>query len=135
MLYPIYIEKDQDSDYTVVAPDLPGLITAGDSYSDALAMAKDAIDGHVECLAELDESIPNGSTLDEYAENPNYQSGVWALVEVDITPYLGKAKKINVTLPGLLINKIDNAVLDHKGRYGDRSKFLALAAMKELNLD
>jgi len=134
MLYPVVIQKDPDSDYTVAVPDLPGIITAGESYAEALQMAQDAIDGHLECLADLEADIPQGSTIEAYADNADYAGGIWALVEVDITPYLGKAKKINVTLPGRLINRIDARVEASKAHYGDRSKFLALAAMKELGI-
>lgn len=134
MLYPICIHKDSDSDYGVIVPDLPGIATAGESYADALYMAQDAIIGHLELLAEEGSAIPAGSTLEQLADTAFSERGIWALVDIDITPYLGKAQKINVTLPGRLINKIDNAVAQ-QSQYGNRSNFLAKAAMKELGIN
>ncbi|WP_415895098.1 type II toxin-antitoxin system HicB family antitoxin [Neptuniibacter sp. PT34_22] len=134
MLYPIFIEKEPDSDYGVIVPDIPGCFSAGSTYEDALYMAKDAIEGHFETLAEDGEEIPAGSSLEVYKDQTDYQDGIWALVDVDITPYLGKAQKINVTLPGRLINKIDQAVAE-KSLYGNRSNFLAKAAMRELGIE
>ncbi|ODN40947.1 type II toxin-antitoxin system HicB family antitoxin [Piscirickettsia litoralis] len=84
MIYPVVVMKDKTSDYTVAVPDLPGIITAGDSYEDAIEMAKDAIDGHVECLSEAGEDIPRGSDLQDHVANPDFTGGVWFLVEVDI---------------------------------------------------
>ena len=133
MLYPICIHKEPDSDYGVIVPDLPGICSAGSTYEEALYMAQDAIEGHLECLAEDGAEIPLGSTFEEVKNTAFCDDGIWALVNVDITPYLGKAQKINVTLPGRLISKIDNAVSE-KSLYGNRSNFLAQAAMKELGL-
>ncbi len=131
MLYPICIHKEPDSDYGVTVPDIPSCFSAGSSYEDALYMARDAINGHLELLAEEGGEIPSGSTIEAYKDQEDYQDGLWALVDVDITPYLGKAHKINVTLPGRLISKIDQAVAD-KSLYQSRSNFLAKAAMREL---
>ena len=55
------------------------------------------------------------------------------MVEVDITRYLGKAEKVNVTLPGNLIRRIDAAVKAGavSGQAG-RSGYLAQAALEKL---
>jgi len=37
----------------------------------------------------------------------------WGLVEIDVTPYLGKTEKVSVTLPGIVIRKIDAYVSLH----------------------
>ncbi len=134
MLYPIFIEKEPDSDYGVIVPDIPSCFSAGSTYEEALFMAQDAIQGHLELLAEEGEDIPIGSTLEAFQNNKEYTEGIWALVNVDITSYLGKAQKINVTLPGRLISKIDNAVAENS-LYGNRSNFLAKAAIRELGLE
>ncbi|MCV6587609.1 MAG: type II toxin-antitoxin system HicB family antitoxin [Marinobacterium sp.] len=134
MYYPVIIHKEDNSDYTVVAPDIPGIITAGSSYEDALQMVREAIEGHLECLSELGAEIPKGSQISDLSDHEDYKGGLWALVDIDITPYMGKAKKINVTLPGNLLSSIDKAVAKSKSHYTDRSKFLAYAAMKELGI-
>jgi len=55
------------------------------------------------------------------------------VVNVDITPLLGKSEKINVTLPHLLITKIDKMVAANP-KYKSRSGFLAEASKKVLQL-
>jgi metal-responsive CopG/Arc/MetJ family transcriptional regulator len=52
---------------------------------------------------------------------------------VDATPFLGKSKKINVTLPELLVKQIDE-VSATTSAYKNRSEFLAQAAIHELKL-
>ncbi|MCP4597515.1 MAG: type II toxin-antitoxin system HicB family antitoxin [Neptuniibacter sp.] len=134
MLYPVCIHKDPGSDYGVTVPDIPGCFSAGSTYEEALSMVQDAIESHLELLAEDGEEIPMGSTLEAYKNEKDYADGIWALVNVDITGFLGKAQKINVTLPGRLISKIDKAV-EEKSLYGNRSNFLAKAAMRELGIE
>ena len=48
---------------------------------------------------------PDG--YDVHAANPDYAGGVWALVDFDVTPYLGKAVRFNATLPEYLLARID----------------------------
>ncbi|SER04328.1 HicB_like antitoxin of toxin-antitoxin system [Pseudomonas sp. NFPP19] len=52
------------------------------------------------------------------------------MLEIDITPYLGKTEKVNVTLPGYVIQQIDRFVREHNIK--SRSSFLADAALEKL---
>ena len=56
------------------------------------------------------------------------------VVDIDVTKYLGKAQKLNITLPGYLLNRIDEYVLHHPEEKS-RSGFLASAALKVLQQD
>ena len=58
MNYPIVIHKDKRSDYGVTVPDLPGCFSAGGTLDEALAMAKEAIELHLEGLIEEGQPIP-----------------------------------------------------------------------------
>ncbi|QEA38116.1 type II toxin-antitoxin system HicB family antitoxin [Pistricoccus aurantiacus] len=132
MHYPIAIEVgDEQHAYSVVVPDLPGCFSAGDTFDDAIANAREAIEGHLESLAEHGDPIPTATTIQQYLKEPEYAGWVWAAVEIDMTPYLGKSHKINVTLPDLLIKRIDNTV-SKQSEYQSRSGFLARAALHEL---
>ena len=57
--------------------------------------------------------------------------GVWALVDFDVTPYLGKAVRFNATLPEHLLARIDAYVKNHPEQKS-RSGFLAEAALRVL---
>tara|TARA_R110001583_G_C5501959_1_gene395842 strand:- start:32 stop:436 length:405 start_codon:yes stop_codon:yes gene_type:complete len=133
MKYPIVLHTDNRVSYGVTVPDVPGCFSAGDTFDEALEMAEEAIFSHLELLLEDGEDIPTASLISVHKDNPNYADGVWAVVNVDITPLLGKSEKINVTLPHLLITKIDKMVAANP-KYKSRSGFLAEASKKVLQL-
>ena len=56
--YTIHLEPAEEGGYTVTVPALPGCVTEGDTYEEALAMAKDAIAGYIETLIEDGRPIP-----------------------------------------------------------------------------
>lgn len=137
MLFPIAIERGDDAHaFGVVVPDLTGCFSAGDTLDEALANVREAIDLHLSGLADDAQEIPAGSDVSAYVENPDYAGFIWAVVEVDITRYLGKSEKVNVTLPGNLIRRIDAAVKAGavSGQAG-RSGYLAQAALEKLTRD
>lgn len=131
MFYPAVIHQEGDSAFGVVVPDLPGCFSAGDTLDEALKNAAEAIDFHLEGLADDGEDIPAGGSVADHKDNPDYADGTWVLVPADLSQYLGKAQRINISLPARLIHKIDKFVDTHK-EYKDRSKFLADAAVKVL---
>ncbi|MFM9270967.1 type II toxin-antitoxin system HicB family antitoxin [Halomonas elongata] len=133
MYYPIAIEVgDEQHAYSVVVPDLPGCFSAGDTFDEAVANAREAIEGHLESLSEHGDPIPTATAIEQHLNNDDYAGSVWAAVEIDMTPYLGKSHKINVTLPDLLIKRIDTTVSKQSDVYQSRSGFLARAALHEL---
>ena len=133
MKYPVVLHTDDNESYGVTVPDVPGCFSAGSSFDEALDMVDEAIFLHLELLLEEGEDIPKASSISELKDNPDYADGVWAVVDVDITPLLGKSEKINVTLPHLLITKIDKAVSSNP-KYRSRSGFLAEVSKKALEL-
>lgn len=132
MLYPIVIEPgDADHAFGVVVPDIPGCFSAGDTFEDAVIQAREAIEGHLELLCEDGLEIPQATDVQTHMSKSDYAGWVWALVEVDITPFLGNSQKVNVTLPEVLIKRIDDTVA-RQPNYKSRSGFLAQAALHEL---
>lgn len=132
MLYPIAIEPGDDSRaFGVVVPDIPGCFSAGDTLDEAIANAREAIDFHLDGLAEDNAEIPVACSFAKHQANPEYAGWIWAVVEVDVTRYLGKAEKINITLPASLIRRIDEFVSRHP-EYRSRSGFLAQSALDRI---
>ena len=128
MLYPVAIEKGSDTEaFGVQVPDIAGCFSAGDTFEEALENVKQAIAGHLEILAEDGEDIPLASSIDRFMNAEDYKGLIWAIVDVDVSRYLGKAKKINVTLPSRLIQLIDER-LKHDPRFASRSALLAEGA-------
>jgi antitoxin HicB len=56
--YLINLEKNEDGGYTVTVPALPGCITQGDTWEQAVTNAQEAILGYIETLKELGKPIP-----------------------------------------------------------------------------
>jgi len=60
--YHAVFEPVSEGGFTVVVPKLPGLVTEGDTFEEALSMAKDAIEGYLEVLKDAGEDIPAPDT-------------------------------------------------------------------------
>lgn len=128
--YPIAIEPGDDRHaYGVQVPDIPGCFSAGETFDEALAGAREAIALHLEGLAEEGKLPPTASQPSVFINDPQYQGFLWAVVSVDETPYLGKSEKLNVTLPQLLTKHIDDLTRTHPD-FKNRSYFLQVAARR-----
>jgi predicted RNase H-like HicB family nuclease len=126
MKFVIAIEKGTDtSAYGVVVPDLPGCFSAGDTLEEALENAKEAIDLHVETILQDGQALPVTRSLDEHQSNPEFAGWIWAVVDAPVEKYFGPADKINITVPRLILARID----DYAKAHGQsRSGFLVEAA-------
>lgn len=119
------IHKDADTQFGVSFPDFPGVVTAGTTLDDARAMAEEALTFHIEGLVEDGEAISEPSALEEVMSDPDNRSGVAILVSVkDDQP---KAVRVNITLPGDILDQIDKYAEAHGYT---RSGFLTQAAKK-----
>lgn len=126
MKFIIAIEPgDQDHSFGVVVPDLPGCFSAGDSLDEAIANAHEAIDLWCETVIEDGLDIPVAKSITEHQQNPEFAGWVWAVVDVPVEKYLGPAEKVNITVPRLLLSRIDEYARSHGAT---RSGFLAQAA-------
>jgi antitoxin HicB len=56
--YLIDVEKNEDGGYTVTVPTLPGCVTEGSTWDEAIANAQEAIVGYIEALKDLGKPIP-----------------------------------------------------------------------------
>lgn len=131
MRYSVAIHKENGSCYGITVPDIEGCFSAGDTLDEALENTKEAISGHLEVLADDGVLAPNALPIDNYISNPDYASATWAYVDIDVSAFLGKTEKATVTLPKLLMNKIDSVVAS--GHAKSRSAFLAESAVKALS--
>lgn len=132
MKFPVVLHKDADSDYGVTVPDVPGCFSAGTTVSEALENAQEALALHFEGLVADGEPLPQAQDVDAHIDNPDFAGGVWAVVDFDVTPYLGRSVRFNATLPENLLQRIDDQVKKDR-RYASRSGFLAAAALRELS--
>ncbi|NNM85884.1 MAG: type II toxin-antitoxin system HicB family antitoxin [Phycisphaerales bacterium] len=126
MNYPVVIHKDRNSDYGVIVPDLPGCFTFGRTIDEALAMAKEAIELHIQGLVEEALTLPPPGKVERYRRDPQFESGTWAMVHIDARRLRRRAKRINITMQERLLDKVDRAA----GEQGEtRSGFLEKAVL------
>ena len=126
MKFIIAIEPGTDtSAWGVAVPDLPGCFSAGDTLDEAMANARQAIDQHVEIMIEDGAPIPISRSLAVIQADPAYAGWVWAAVDVPVEKYLGPAEKINITVPRMVLTRIDEYAKSHGM---SRSGFLVEAA-------
>jgi predicted RNase H-like HicB family nuclease len=113
MKYPIVIHKNMNSDYGVIFPDIPGCFSAGASIEEAIAMSQEAAECHIEGMLLDSEPIPLASSIENHRDNPEYEDGLWALVNIDISKLFLKAKRINITIPERLLTTVDHYARNH----------------------
>jgi predicted RNase H-like HicB family nuclease len=121
--YIAFLFKDPDSDYGVAFPDFPGCVTAGSTLEDARRLAQEVLEFHIDGMRGGGETIPEPSTLDEIANDADFEGGFHFLVDVPDPP--GRSLRVNVMLPEDLIHAIDRTTKN-------RSRFLAEAARERL---
>ena len=84
-LYPIVIHKDPDSDYGVTVSDLPDCFSAIVAMVVAIAMAQEAILGHIETLLLDRQPIRELLPIVARMSNDSNADGIWAITEVDMS--------------------------------------------------
>lgn len=133
----VFVSDEKVAGYQVSVPDLPGCAVKAKTVDSGLEEMTKSIQSHLSILAEYGERVPNALSLESHrknymVENPHtFSQAFWAIINIDITPYLGKSHKINVTLPELLIAQIDDKV-SKSSDYKTRSGFIASACFAEL---
>jgi predicted RNase H-like HicB family nuclease len=127
MYYSIVIHKDPDTSYGVTVPDLPGCFSAGDTMNEAVQNAVEAIECHIEGILLDNEDLPQAKDIEEYTLQPDYEGGVWALVQVDLSKLGGKIQRVNISMPERILGKIDSFTSNSNQT---RSGLLADAALE-----
>ncbi|ESS66344.1 hypothetical protein MGMO_197c00010 [Methyloglobulus morosus KoM1] len=123
MLYPVYIHLgDKDYAHGVTVPDFPGCFSATDDWQGLPKAVQEALE--VWCEGEKGD-LPTPTPLEDLAANPDYQDGVWLLLDVDTDKLDTKPVRLNISLPQSLVNEIDAYAKAHGAT---RSGFLAQAA-------
>ncbi len=125
MNYPIVIHKDKNSDYGVTVPDLPGCFSAGGTLDEAVEMAREAIELHLEGLIEEGELVPDPSDIQRHQRKAEFKGGIWAVVSIDPSSLRMEATRVNISMPRRTLDAVDR---DAKAHGETRSGLLAKAA-------
>jgi predicted RNase H-like HicB family nuclease len=74
--YTVVLESEREGGFVVSVPALPGCLTQGESRSEALKNAREAIAAYVEELRSRGEDVPlEVKTETEYLELPELEYG------------------------------------------------------------
>lgn len=125
MRYPIILHTDDNQQFGVTVPDLPGCFSQGDSVENAIDNAREAILFHVEGLVSGKQTIPLPTEIvDLSAFHGDIGTALIAYADVDIESIMGPARRINITIKMASLQVID---IRAKARGMNRSEYLAYA--------
>ncbi len=68
--YIALVQKDEGTSYGVSFPDVPGCISAGDTFEEAVANASEALAGHFAAMRADGETIPPPRSFDRLKRDP-----------------------------------------------------------------
>lgn len=128
MLHPVYVHVGNAHEaHGVIFPDFPGCFSAADEWADLPAAIQEAVQAH---FHGEPEAVPLPTPLEQLAKHPDYQGGVWMLVDIDLTRIDTKPVRLNISLPAHLVQQIDAYASAH---HLTRSGFLAKAAQQAMH--
>lgn len=85
--YIALVHKDDGTSYGVSFPDVPGCISAGDTFEEAVASAADALTGHFALMKADGEPIPSARSFEQLKQHPQFvEDNAGAIVTV-VTPH------------------------------------------------
>jgi len=132
MKFPICIEVSETGKHVEIQiPDIPGVVATATTFEKAYKAATEIAHEKLKSIAEKHGFAPRPSTWAKLRVDPKYEGKQWGLIEIDMMRYLGKTEKINITLPGYVIEMIDRYMQDHLTK--SRSSFLTEAALEKLD--
>jgi predicted RNase H-like HicB family nuclease len=70
--YIALVHKDKDTSYGVSFPDVPGCISAGDTFEEAIDNASQALAGHLAIMAADHDPVPNARSLEELKRDAEF---------------------------------------------------------------
>ncbi|AFJ45798.1 type II toxin-antitoxin system HicB family antitoxin [Shimwellia blattae] len=142
MFFSVGVESPENTHtaYGIIVPAFDrlnyGCISAADEMADIPVMAREVILSVVEEMmlsgAYSVEDITDAGVATYAGESEYAGFDTWFMIDVDLSEFSGKQQRINITLPDVLIKRIDQFIQGNRLEYRDRSHFLAQAARHEL---
>ena len=123
--YIALVHKDEDSDFGVSFPDLPGCVTAAATFAEAQQLASEVLDFHLDGLLEEGLPVPSPRPPDQIATTDEAAGATLLAVAARKPP----RRRINVTFPPGLLREVDRVAGEHGMA---RSEFLVRSAREFL---
>ncbi len=84
--YLALVHKDEGTSYGVSFPDVPGCISAGDTFEEAVVNASEALAGHLEMMRADGDPIPTPRTFEELKRDPEFVQDSTDAIVTAVTP-------------------------------------------------
>ncbi|MEA1962382.1 MAG: type II toxin-antitoxin system HicB family antitoxin [Bacillota bacterium] len=101
--------------YTVEVPDIPGCITEGESISEAMSMAREALAGCILAMKQAQEEIPAPSNYNDVKTSSEEE--FVTIIDMDLSDYLRKKETKSViktvSLPQWLATMAEEAGISY----------------------
>ena len=108
MRYPVAIETGTSTTaWGVVAPDLPGCFSAGDTLDEALANAEEAVAAWLDAALDGGLPVPQPSPLEDVRARPEFAGWTLAVVSIDPAVLDDQTDRVNITLPRRVLSRLD----------------------------
>jgi predicted RNase H-like HicB family nuclease len=102
---------ENGSAWGVSFPDVPGCISAGDSFEEALANGREALSGHLAVLAAEGDPIPVPRRVEDVVNDPEFAEDRQGAVVSMIVPRKVSAprRRVNIVIDPGLLRRADEA--------------------------
>lgn len=120
-IYPAIIHKEDNSDWGISFPDFPGCVSAGETIEEALTMGAEALQFHIDGMAEDGEDIPAPQDLEKAAAIAKKTHGAMVLINADVPDE--RVERINITLPRSTLRVIDASTSNRSGFINEAALF------------
>lgn len=121
--YPAVIHKEDDSDWGISFPDFPGCVSAGETIEEAMQMGAEALQFHIDGMAEDGEAIPPPMNLESAATAARNSDGAVVMVRADVPDE--RVERVNVTLPRSTLRLIDSLSTNRSGFLNEAAMYYA----------
>ena len=89
--YLALVHKDEGTSYGVSFPDVPGCISAGDTFEEAVANAADALAGHLGIMKADGDPVPQPRSFEELQRDPAFREDSAGAIVTMVTPHRAMA--------------------------------------------
>jgi predicted RNase H-like HicB family nuclease len=95
------------SEWGVTFPDVPGCVTGGDTFEDAVAAAREALSGHLAALRADCEPLPEGRSMIQFLESRTLEDAA-GLPQLIFPRHLATDRvRVNITISKAMLRQAD----------------------------
>jgi predicted RNase H-like HicB family nuclease len=81
------VHKDDGTSYGVSFPDVPGCVSAGNTFEDAVANAAEALAGHLALMTADGDTLPSPRSFDELRRDAEFVNDSTDAIVTVVTPH------------------------------------------------